>query len=91
LPCVFCRGARQRVHGSILHGKVPLPCATSDNARQKKATDGTGCKRCMAPFVVRPGAKRTAKNPLCCAPGLKTHGKEGPLCRASGPKTHGNK
>jgi hypothetical protein len=34
LPCVFHRGARQRAHGSILHGKDPLPCAASDNAWQ---------------------------------------------------------
>jgi hypothetical protein len=34
LPCVFRRGARQRAHGSILHGKDPLPCEASDNVRQ---------------------------------------------------------
>jgi hypothetical protein len=33
LPCVFHRDARQTAHGSILHGKVPLSCAMSDNAR----------------------------------------------------------
>jgi hypothetical protein len=27
LPRVFRWGARQRAHGSILHGKTPLPCA----------------------------------------------------------------
>jgi hypothetical protein len=33
LSCVFRRGARQRAHGSILHGKAPLPCVVSDNAQ----------------------------------------------------------
>jgi hypothetical protein len=32
-PCVFRRGARQRAHDTILHGKLPLPCVSSDNAR----------------------------------------------------------
>jgi hypothetical protein len=74
LPCVFRQGARQRAHGSILHGKAPLPCATSDNARQtifavrfskthgkKKATNGTGAKRRGTPFAVRfaAGARQT--------------------------------
>jgi hypothetical protein len=33
LPCVFCQGALQRAHGRNLHGKLPLPCASSDSAR----------------------------------------------------------
>jgi hypothetical protein len=33
LPCVFCGGARQRAHGSFLHGKFPLSCAFFYNAR----------------------------------------------------------
>jgi hypothetical protein len=33
LSCVFGRGARQRAHGSNLHGKLPLPCALYNNAR----------------------------------------------------------
>jgi hypothetical protein len=27
LPCVFSENARQRAHGSVLHGKRSLPCA----------------------------------------------------------------
>jgi hypothetical protein len=26
LPCIFLENARQKAHGSILHGKGPLPC-----------------------------------------------------------------
>jgi hypothetical protein len=33
LPCVF-PNARQRAHGTFLHGKPPLPCAFYQNARQ---------------------------------------------------------
>jgi hypothetical protein len=33
LSCVFRRGARQRAHGRILRGKLPLSFAPSDNAR----------------------------------------------------------
>jgi hypothetical protein len=33
LPCVFSRGARQKAHGSISHGKVALPCAFFNHAR----------------------------------------------------------
>jgi hypothetical protein len=34
LPCVFPGNARQRAHGTFLHGKPPLPCAFYQNARQ---------------------------------------------------------
>jgi hypothetical protein len=66
LPCVFGRGARQRAHGSDLHGKLPMPCALYNNARwtffavrrreahgKKKATHGAGRKRRGRTFAVR--------------------------------------
>jgi hypothetical protein len=34
LPCVFLENARQRAHGSKLHGKRTLPCAFYRHARQ---------------------------------------------------------
>jgi hypothetical protein len=90
LPCVFYRGAQQKAHGSFLHGKAPLPCAASDNARQiifavrffpthgKKAIDGVGTKRRGTPFAVRQ-EKTHGKGGLFAVRRGKTHGKDLPL------------
>jgi hypothetical protein len=92
LECVFRRGTRQRAHGSILHSKVPLPCAACLTTRgelclpcvterhtTKKATDGAGAKRRVTVFVVRRKKKHMAITGLCRAPEEKTHGNNRPL------------
>jgi hypothetical protein len=93
LPCVFCRGARQREHGRFLHGKVSLPfafykthseislsCVTGRHTA-KKVAHGAGRKRRGTAFAVRPPKNARQRLGLCRAPILKRTAKIG-LCRA---------
>jgi hypothetical protein len=65
LSCVFPENARQRVHGSNLHGKSCLPCVlyythgkkslscVKCSARQKKVVDGAPPNGRLTTFAVR--------------------------------------
>jgi hypothetical protein len=78
LPRVFRWGARQRAHGSILHGKTPLPCAEKKrtakralcHAPKSKTHGKEGSLQCAEAentrqrgiFAVRRSPKRAAIN-----------------------------
>jgi hypothetical protein len=53
LPCVFLENARQRAHGSKLHGKDTLPCAFYCHARAPQWTHGKKIRNPLKSVVRR--------------------------------------